>query len=215
MVKCFALILLLFMAGCQSPKPSTGAKALEDTELVFVMATPDGDGYAVEAHWLSFKQMISEDYKIDGVVDVLAAPKISGQPNKWLYAKAASYWSDYTAEAVYPVGAEMVDVSVQPGLHFKVMVEPLENERIRLKGIVLLSKAVNDEWEVDGVPFNVECKIGEPVGVRKTVIKMNTDALADLNDLTGRKELYIAGIEKSTGNQPDLMNAILESLGLD
>ena len=162
MLKYFALIGALCCTGCQSTQPSATESRSQGgvvrIEKFSLRVEKYVTSYDVEVQRAVFAPS-PESGKSEWTV--VSAPRVSGYPEKWRTNESIINPTEYSSKASYLLNGEMVEVSLEPGVHLIAKVLPVMQNTARVIGIFSESTETPLGMEVISIPFDITCPFGE------------------------------------------------------
>lgn len=162
MFKYLLLIAVLCCFGCQTPHSGvnndTYVKASVHGEKISVRVEKYASSYDVEVQRAVKVMPIGS---LEEEWSVIAAPRVNGYPEKWMHTDAAVKTNGYAAKSSYLLNGEIVEISLEPGVHLIAKVLPIKQNTARVLGVIAQSTMASDGLEVISVPFDLVTGFGE------------------------------------------------------
>ena len=156
MLKYVMLIAVLCTFGYQTPQSAS-------KDAVFTKASVHDKKISVRVE----KYVSSYDVEVQRAVrvqplnggaeewNVIAAPRVNGYPEKWIHTSDAVKTNEYAAKSSYLINGEVVEISLEPGVHLIAKVMPIKQNTARVVGVIAQSTMKNDNLDFISVPFDL------------------------------------------------------------
>lgn len=163
MIRVLSLLIILTCAGCQTAKTTTQSIEPKPKSMILEV-NQNGTAYNVQ---LTVKT-------IDGK---MCCPTISKEANTWGSSGSAVDLKGFSYLTKALIGDEMVEIDCEPGMRVIVKAIPLDEGKVRVKGMYVYNRLQNKEISVPAtvIPFNVVVKVGEPTLIYEMKMKLEPE----------------------------------------
>jgi hypothetical protein len=161
MERIISAFLLLTALGCQTNKHTCPTDPQTDKITVLISQLDAAGKKTINLTESAEYEVSFSILKGDGVV----APKLTTHPKQWASLNSAVNFRNLEQKAQILIEDEEIEINCEPGFHIKLMVVPLEDGLVHIKGAYALSERSerNLTKQKELFPFSAYCRLEETI----------------------------------------------------
>ena len=177
MWKVFLFSAVLMLWGCAGTPEKEPLVLVAEQEILTIRVSPARDAFEIEATLsrdASGNSFDLGELEYGALSDVITAPKITAKLGEWNEIHVTHRIRGFEPQVACLIDGEMVTAGAHAGVSLKVMATALENNRARVKGVLVLSK-FNQQRELGTrtFPFDAEFSLNEWTIVYQRRVKVD------------------------------------------